>query len=634
MPDSNLRAAALAYAAAGMRIFPCIPGGKTPAIRDNLTLATTDAAQIEAWWAADSERNIGFDPATSGWTIVDVEGHDGGQDAWERLNGREFETPRTFTVQTPSGGRHYYFRGLVKGAVRPFGQDFAIDLRGDGTYAVLPPSVVDGKRYEVVDDSPCADLPQWIVDARAPKAAPVLRAPAEIDQTAAAARAAAHIDGLVRENVVGAIGQGSDALTLRVALELRDLGVEPETARDLLVDRWMPHCLPVGAWDAEWIERKVLNAWAYAGNAEPGVDATEPARRVFGPAVVALEATPAAKKPERFKLLDEAEQDRAREPKWLVPSLIPEDSTVLLYGPSGALKTTFALDLGMCVASGTEICGVKPERTGWVVYATLEGRYGLMRKRRPAWRIAHGVDRPVPFFVSYAPLVRSDDQMQAFGDVVARKAKDMGEPPALIVLDTIAKCMQGMDDSAARDAGIFTAFCDQLLDAFHSPVVAIGHTGKDVERGHRGSEAFRANMGSHFLMTYDRPTKTATLKCQQHKDWDTPERPWLFEAREIAGALVLQDLDQREAAAREREDDPFDARKVGAALRELKAIGEDAAVTTHVLACALTPRLPADTEDAFAEAAARNERSLKALAKTKLPAYGRPLNGRLAWSLC
>lgn len=642
MPILGKRDAALNYAAAGMRIFPVISNGKLPAITNNLEAATTDPDQIIAWWAQNPEFNIGFDPGTSGWTIVDVEGHSGGLDAWVRLNGAF--TP-TFTVRTPSGGHHYYFKGAIKGSVRPFGKDTAIDLRGSGTYALLPPSEINAQPYEVIDDSPCADLPQWVVEheANRRKPKPEQLPPSDIDPGAAITRGRIYLQTLVKTGEVGIIGQGSDDLTLRVAFDLRDLGVEQDTARDLLMEHWVPYCLPPGGWDADWIELKVQNAWEFARSKEAGIDAVGPSGEVFGASVARLSAAedvhsvqsvqPETPKPKRFHLYTEAEQDRAPEPKWLVPGIIPEDSTILLYGPSGALKSTLALDIGLSVASGTEVCGVRPARSGWVLYATLEGRFGLMRKRRPAWRIAHGVDHPLPFFVSTAPLVRDDEQMQDFADAIKAKQQELGEAPSLIILDTIAKCMMGLEDTSSRDAGMFTGFCDQLLADFKAPILALGHTGKDGSKGHRGSAAFAGNMSSRFLMNYDKETKLASLLCEHHKDWDAPEAPWVFEARVIADALVLQDLSPREVAALKKQDDPFDASKVGGALKDLGAIEEAAAVTTHVLACKLTPRLPTDSDDDFMAVAAITERKLKALAKTKLSAYQRPAGSRIMWSL-
>ena len=63
--DRNLRAA-LAYAKAGWRVFPCIPGEKVPATSHGVKDATTDPAQIRAWWARNPGRNVAIATGCAG----------------------------------------------------------------------------------------------------------------------------------------------------------------------------------------------------------------------------------------------------------------------------------------------------------------------------------------------------------------------------------------------------------------------------------------------------------------------------------------------------------------------------------------------------------------------------------------
>ena len=60
---STLLDAALRYAALGYPVFPCLPGEKAPITPHGFRDATTDIAQIEAWWAKHPDANIGLPTA-------------------------------------------------------------------------------------------------------------------------------------------------------------------------------------------------------------------------------------------------------------------------------------------------------------------------------------------------------------------------------------------------------------------------------------------------------------------------------------------------------------------------------------------------------------------------------------------
>lgn len=136
--------AALHYAALGYPVFPCVPGGKAPLTAHGFQDATTDAAQIEAWWAKHLDANVAM--PTTGLLVIDVDGADNPwpadpEKASDLLQGRVSLTPR--------GGRHHIFRQPpgktwtnTTGRIAP-----RVDTRANGGYIVLPPSVVDGKPY-------------------------------------------------------------------------------------------------------------------------------------------------------------------------------------------------------------------------------------------------------------------------------------------------------------------------------------------------------------------------------------------------------------------------------------------------------------------------------------------------------
>jgi hypothetical protein len=139
----RLHNAALAYAAKGYRVVPCIPNTKIPAIKDNLNQATTASAQIDQWWNWWPEANIAVIPP-KGISIIDIDVKSGdGLAEWKALGGKI----DTYTVITPSGGLHLYYAGDMPSSNGKIGR--FIDVRGsDGRFFIMvPPSIVNGKEY-------------------------------------------------------------------------------------------------------------------------------------------------------------------------------------------------------------------------------------------------------------------------------------------------------------------------------------------------------------------------------------------------------------------------------------------------------------------------------------------------------
>jgi hypothetical protein len=111
MPRSLLHKAARSYARGGTPVFPCIPKTKKPLTSHGFQDATTDLAQIDAWWTEHPNANIAFCPGSVNQGIVDLDG-EAGLKAWGILEWVE-DTPETYVVRTPRGGQHWYYLGAV-----------------------------------------------------------------------------------------------------------------------------------------------------------------------------------------------------------------------------------------------------------------------------------------------------------------------------------------------------------------------------------------------------------------------------------------------------------------------------------------------------------------------------------------
>jgi hypothetical protein len=132
---------ALQYAKLGWHIFPLKPGGKTPITQHGVKDATTEEAEIRDWWTRWPNANIGLALGKiSGVCAIDID-----LDKEKDINGYESlrelgELPATVCQHTPRGGSHFLFHAEIsppnKNGLRP-----GIDIRSDGYYVVLAPSV-------------------------------------------------------------------------------------------------------------------------------------------------------------------------------------------------------------------------------------------------------------------------------------------------------------------------------------------------------------------------------------------------------------------------------------------------------------------------------------------------------------
>jgi hypothetical protein len=161
--------AALAYGRSGYPVFPLVPRSKRPLISvanggHGLHDATTDAAQIRAWWSAHPFANIGLRTGIA-FDVVDLDSEaavdalEVARDGRERICG---------PVVTTAHGFHYFV--LPTGLGNRAGVMPGVDYRGAGGFVVAPPSVHPSRvRYRWIVREPLGQAPSWLVDFLRPR---------------------------------------------------------------------------------------------------------------------------------------------------------------------------------------------------------------------------------------------------------------------------------------------------------------------------------------------------------------------------------------------------------------------------------------------------------------------------------
>jgi hypothetical protein len=205
--DTSLLEWALYFAALGWPVFPLRPGTKRqPAVKDWEHRATTDPDRIRRCWNRD-RWNIGLATGPAGLVVVDLDmtkDGDAGPDGATALAAVAAERggplPDTYTVATPSGGRHLYYRAPAGVRLRNTQSQICtnVDTRAGGGYVVAPGSTTAEGAYELVDESDPAELPAWLVQACTEKASPATSAPVQIRSADPTAYGSAALRGEVQ----------------------------------------------------------------------------------------------------------------------------------------------------------------------------------------------------------------------------------------------------------------------------------------------------------------------------------------------------------------------------------------------------------------------------------------------------
>ena len=298
----QLRDWALCLAELGWAVFPLLPHSKRPALHGQSRCpgtgpcrdghqgweqrATTDPSRIRRCWS-HAPYNIGLATGPSNLVVLDLDeakpgeqlpagwnsaGTRSGSDVLDRLARQAGAVvPETYTVTTPSGGAHLYFRAPAESRLRNTAGELGplIDTRASGGYVVAPGSCAPNGAYELYDDREPVELPGWLVQALAAKPSVELSAPREI----ACAHRSRYVAAALRaeETRVAAAKPGQQNHTLYIAaLALGRLvaggSVDADTVRAVLhraVSR-LPNARPDDPWTPAQIDATIRSAFRAA----------------------------------------------------------------------------------------------------------------------------------------------------------------------------------------------------------------------------------------------------------------------------------------------------------------------------------------------------------------------------------
>ncbi|NBN64761.1 AAA family ATPase [Pannonibacter tanglangensis] len=204
------------------------------------------------------------------------------------------------------------------------------------------------------------------------------------------------------------------------------------------------------------------------------------------------EAAPDWRPASKLPLTWLGDEDRVPPRRWLVKGLLGQNELSIIHAPSGGGKSFFALDLSARIAAGLDWFDHQVMPCP-VLYVAAEGAGGF-RLRMKAWRQKHPDAEGAPFVMlsrSVDLLDPRSDAVEVLTDAIAEVKDATGEAVGLIVLDTLSRMMPGGVDSEPRDVKAFLENTERLRTETAAHVMIIHHSGKETDRGMRGSSMLR-----------------------------------------------------------------------------------------------------------------------------------------------
>jgi len=556
------------YRAVGLQVVPArfpmkTRDDKRPALADwrEFQREQVEDAIFEKWFSSDAKPNMGAitGAASGNLLVIDLDEYKSPEAALWFREAMFGVSPETWMQITGGGGRQWFFRLPADVAIGNCRTALGVDIRGQGGFAMLPPSRhMSGKPYAWADGhepwsididvapTHLIDAVRALIEEHGGSATPAARERVASEQDHDAwghlvdgreeymrAVVWARVVDMRRESPARPAGEaleahiaeayqvyerkvrsrlgGPDPLAIKLDREGRGFTAFADKFRAALKQ-----------WDGKVAEAALVPKLVQ--HDEPPSSSTSGASL----AEKVEAANGAAAAGDIYEWLDIASVKRLPDPRWAVKDLIIEDALGFIYGAPGVGKSFVALNLALSVAYGYPSWWWSKaiERKGPVVYITSEGT-GTFKVRIDAWQrheaTANGVelDDAAQFALVRETInfMKAEDVAKLIRTVEAVQAA-MGGPPALVFVDTVSRVIPGADENLQSAMTLFVEACDQVRKRFGCSVVGVHHAGKAGDM--RGSTVLKG--AGDFVFKLER------------EDEDDHTAPFKFIAEKIKDA--------------------------------------------------------------------------------------------------
>jgi hypothetical protein len=513
---------ALTYAERGWRVIPIKPGEKRPPISAWQTAATTNPDTITKWWTGPY-RNHGVGIATgeeSGVFVLDIDLTDekNGYRTIEELEAEYGPLPAGPRALTGSGGLHIFLANPPGTTIRnDAGKKLGtgIDIRGEGGQVVAAPTIhPNGNTYQWLDgsaDIAVPDAPAWLLQTLAdmpykpPSGDPAgaheaNESPHSADDYSAAANYNRRTNWHDLLTADGWTYTGQDHTGEHYWVRP---GKDPRDGNSATVGHQGRDALTVFTTSIDWLPPGTYSRFGYYACRHHNGDRSAAARHLrqldYAPIEQFLAELPTiepttqpndeiqvANRTELAHLVnwdqfwtgDHSDED------WLAYPVIPRGRAISLFAPAKAGKSTVVLAVAAAVATGKPILGLKPVQPVDVLYLDYEMTQADLYERLV--ELGYGPDDNLQqLHYALLPSLPPLDSIEGARAVLALVDATNAE---LVIVDTFGRAVEGDEDSADT-VRAFYRHTGLTLKARGVTYLRTDHSGKDVNKGQRGSSA-------------------------------------------------------------------------------------------------------------------------------------------------
>ncbi len=204
--------------------------------------------------------------------------------------------------------------------------------------------------------------------------------------------------------------------------------------------------------------------------------------------------------------LDELQSMELPPIKWILYPFIPEKGVCMIAAPRGVGKSFFAMTMALAVSSGASFLGFRADRAYRVLYVDGEMNGRTLQDRFNALSAGLAQDGVLPNPKNLHIYGCDFQENAAMPDIANPRhwsAIDMAiqqmKGVDLIILDNIFTLYNCPDENAASNWQAFNKWSVRQRVAGRS-VLWIHHTGKDADKGGRGSSAIETLMDASMLL--------------------------------------------------------------------------------------------------------------------------------------